>query len=82
MVEIKRYKDEITILDHANYAEVVKDIVCIGVSALSQTLIRSIEELTEDKIDYSLDVGLIKFYTFGNDELTLNSKCVNFYMPR
>lgn len=81
MVEIKRYKDGITILDHANYAEVVKDIVCTGVSALSQTLIRSIEELTEDKIDYSLDVGFIKFYTFGSGELTLNSECVNFYIP-
>ena len=44
---------------HAHYAEPGKDIVCAGVSTLVQTLIQSIEELTADKIQYSMQPGTV-----------------------
>lgn len=37
---------------HAGYAPVGQDIVCAGLTALVQTLIRSIENLTSDKLNY------------------------------
>lgn len=42
---------------HANYAETGKDIVCAGVTALTQTLIRSLEDLTRDEIQYEISPG-------------------------
>lgn len=50
-------KDEIEINGHANYAETGKDIVCAGVTALTQTLIRSLEHLTRDEIEYEISSG-------------------------
>lgn len=55
MIEITRFKDRIKIEGHAGYAEPGKDIVCAGVSTLSQTLIASVEDLTEDTIEYVID---------------------------
>lgn len=57
MIAVCVRKDEIEISGHANYAEVGKDIVCAGVTALAQTLIRSIENLTSDKIEYEISPG-------------------------
>lgn len=59
MIEIHRHKDGIKMSGHANYAEHGKDIVCAGVSALVQTLIQSIEELTADQIQYSMQPGTV-----------------------
>ena len=42
---------------HGNYAEAGKDIVCAGVTALVQGLIRSTESLTSDKIEYEISPG-------------------------
>lgn len=63
MIEVSRSDSGITISGHAHYAEPGKDIVCAGVSALVQTLIQSIEELTADKIQYVMSPGTadIKF---------------------
>ena len=58
MIEIIRSDCGIKISGHAGYAEPGKDIVCAGVSTLVQTLIQSIEELTEDKIEYSIHHGM------------------------
>jgi uncharacterized protein YsxB (DUF464 family) len=44
---------------HAGYAEHGKDIVCAGVSTLVQTFIQSVEELTADKIQYSMQPGTV-----------------------
>lgn len=44
---------------HAGYAEPGKDIVCAAVTALTQTLIKSIEELTDDDIEYSVSPGRV-----------------------
>ena len=57
MIEVKIRPDEITLFGHANYAVAGQDIVSAGATALVQTLIRSIEDLTEDKIEYSISPG-------------------------
>jgi uncharacterized protein YsxB (DUF464 family) len=56
---IKRTEAGISISGHAGYAEHGKDIVCAAVSVMAQNLIRSIEELTEDKIEYYIGPGSI-----------------------
>lgn len=73
MITITRRKDEIKIEGHANYAEHGKDIVCAGVSTLIQTLIQSVEELTADKIEYSMSPGTvdIKFWCLSGETKTL-----------
>ena len=50
-------KDGIEVCGHANYAEAGKDIVCAGVSSLTRTLIRSLEHLTRDEIEYEISPG-------------------------
>lgn len=57
MIAIRVRKDEIEINGHANYAEAGKDIVCAGVTALVQSLIRSMEHLTRDEIEYEISPG-------------------------
>lgn len=50
MIVITHEKGRITINGHANYAVIGHDIVCAAVSALVQTFIASVEELTADEI--------------------------------
>ena len=50
-------KDRITVTGHSGYDEPGRDVVCAGVTALCQTLIRSIESLTEDAIEYEISPG-------------------------
>lgn len=57
MIAVSVRKDGIQISGHANYAETGKDIVCAGVTALTQTLIRALEGLTKDKIEYEISPG-------------------------
>ncbi len=57
MIEVKVRDHEITATGHANYAEYGKDIVCASVSMLLQNLIKSIHDLTDDKIEYYLKAG-------------------------
>ena len=57
MIEITHANGNITITGHAGYAEHGKDIVCSGVSALVQTLIVAIPELTTDIIQYDIQPG-------------------------
>lgn len=54
---MKRCSECIIIDGHAGYAEPGQDIVCAAVSALVQTLIQSIEDLTSDKITYDISPG-------------------------
>lgn len=49
--------DGIEISGHAGYAEAGKDIVCAAVTALTQTLIRSLEDLARDEIEYEVSPG-------------------------
>lgn len=73
MVTITRTKDEIRLEGHANYAPEGLDIVCAGVSALVQTLIQSVQELTEDKIEYDMSPGrvYIKFWCLSEQAQVL-----------
>lgn len=57
MIEIKVRDHEITVVGHANYAEYGRDIICASVSMLLQNLVKSIHDLTDDKIEYDLKAG-------------------------
>lgn len=57
MIAVCVRKDSITVSGHAGFAEAGKDIVCAGVTALIQTLIKSVCDLTEDKIEYEISPG-------------------------
>ena len=65
MIEVTVCKDEIKISGHANYAVSGSDIVCAGVTALAQTLIKSIEDMTADKIEYEISPGRVDI-KYGN----------------
>lgn len=65
MIAVSVRKDGITVSGHANYAEAGKDIVCAGVTALVQGLIRSMESLTRDQIQYDITPGRADIY-YGN----------------
>lgn len=55
MIEVSVHKDGITVSGHANYADSGKDIVCAGVTALTQTLVGSLEGLTVS--DFTSDIS-------------------------
>lgn len=59
MIDVKIRKEEIKIIGHADCAPKGKDVVCAAVSILAQNLIKSIQDLTEDKIEYWIDDGEI-----------------------
>lgn len=73
MIEVTQHKDKISIRGHANYAEHGKDIVCSAVSVLVQTLIQSVENLTADRIEYSMSPGTvdIKFWSLSDQSKVL-----------
>lgn len=57
MIEVKISETRITVDGHAGYADSGKDIICAAVSILTQNLIKSIEDLTNDSISYSMVSG-------------------------
>jgi uncharacterized protein YsxB (DUF464 family) len=83
MIVIDRSGGEISINGHAGYAEAGKDIVCAAVSTLAQTLIASIEELTQDTISYDIQPGTVNI-KLGNlseqSKLLVNSFFVGVQM--
>lgn len=62
MIVVSHNDGEIKIEGHAGYAPEGQDIICAGVSALVQGLVRSIESLTEDKIEYEVSAGKVDIY--------------------
>ncbi len=58
MITVKVREDEISVTGHANSGPPGHDIVCASVSTLIQTLVASIEDLTEDKPDYTISKGI------------------------
>lgn len=60
MTNVIKKNNTIIIDGHANYAEYGKDIVCAAVSTLAQTLIYSLEMLTDAKINTIVTAGYIK----------------------
>lgn len=65
MIEISVRKDGITVSGHAGYAPRGQDIVCAGISTLTQSLVKSIEDLTEDRIEYVVSPGRADIH-YGN----------------
>lgn len=57
MIVVTIEPNEVNIRGHSGYAESGKDIVCAAVSALLQTTIKSVHDLTEDQIEYNLSPG-------------------------
>ena len=57
MIEVSIRKDGITVTGHSGYDQPGRDVVCAGVTALCQTLVRSMESLTEDTIEYDISPG-------------------------
>lgn len=62
MIAVDVRTDGITIDGHAGYAEAGKDIVCAGVTALTENLIDSIESLTKDEIQYEISPGRVDIH--------------------
>ena len=73
MIKVDVRPDGITVDGHAEFAETGKDIVCAGVTALTQTLIGSIKELTRDKFEYDISPGRanIKYGNLSEESKTL-----------
>lgn len=55
--------DRITISGHAGYAEYGKDIVCAGVTALVQTYINGLKNLTDEKVEMKTTRGFCEIET-------------------
>lgn len=62
MIVVSVRLDGIKIEGHAGYAEAGKDIVCAGVTVLTENLIESIEGLTADKIQYEISPGKVDIH--------------------
>ena len=58
MIYIKAFPDIISIQGHAGAGPSGKDIVCAGVSALQETYVYAIQELTDDQLNSTLSSGL------------------------
>lgn len=73
MIEVSVRENKISVSGHANYATEGQDIVCAGATALVQTLIKSIEDLTEDEIEYDISPGRadIKYGNLSEKSKTL-----------
>lgn len=73
LIEVSVRRDGITVSGHSGYAAHGSDIVCSGVTALMQTLIKSIEDLTADKIEYKISPGRadIKYGNLSEKSRTL-----------
>ena len=65
MIVVSHNSGEIKIEGHAEYAPEGQDIVCAGVSALTQGLVLSLEKLTDDKIEYAISPGKVGIH-YGN----------------
>ena len=57
MIVVNVTTEGLTADGHAGYAEAGKDIVCAGVSTLIQSLVYSLEALTDDQIQYHMEPG-------------------------
>lgn len=57
MIEVKHTSGCITIKGHAGYAPIGRDIVCAAFSAVLQTFLSSVEELTNDEIKTDIAAG-------------------------
>lgn len=76
MIKITKHNSTVTLKGHAGYAPRGGDIVCAAVSTAFQSLISSVEELTDDRISYRLKPGnsYIRFESLSEEtDLLLRS---------
>ena len=59
MIAVYRRENSLTVRGHAGYAAPGKDIVCAAVSALVETMIAAIEQVTTDHIRTNKATGLV-----------------------
>ena len=59
MIKVTVREDRLTVSGHADYVTEGEDIICAAVTALTGTLVKSIENLTEDEIEYDARPGLV-----------------------
>jgi uncharacterized protein YsxB (DUF464 family) len=73
MIEITHQQNRITIKGHAQYAPHGQDIVCAAVSALVQTFVASVRELTADAIKADIAAGnvVIEYKSLSAESKTL-----------
>ena len=67
MIEIIKLKNSVEIKGHAHFALIGQDIVCAGVSALTQTLIAALDDLRQLD-EYEAEIGYVKVTTKSLDE--------------
>ena len=60
MIDVKVRNGCIEVTGHARHGPPGQDIVCAGATTLTQTLIYSIEKLTEDVISCKVESGNVK----------------------
>ena len=63
MISITQNDDAVSVTGHAGYAELGKDIVCAGVTALVQGLVESIRQLTQDMPEWHMSSGEFQLNT-------------------
>lgn len=68
MITVNMTANTIKIRGHAGYAPQGQDIVCAGVTALTQTLVESIEGLTGNEIKYDMSPGRVDIEIEDPDE--------------
>ena len=62
MITISIKETSIHVHGHARAGPKGQDIICASVSTMTQSLITSIEKLTQDKISYSISPGMVDIY--------------------
>lgn len=82
LIVISMTGNTVKIRGHANYAPHGSDIVCAGVTALTQTLVESLETLTGNEIKYDMSPGRVDIKIKDPDEdaqLLMDSFLVGAY---
>jgi len=65
LIHVEISSRRLSVDGHAGCGEYGQDIVCAGVSALTQALLMSIDSLAEDRIKYRISPGRADIY-YGN----------------
>ena len=68
MITVNMTANTIKIRGHAGYAPRGQDIVCAGVTALTQTLVESLETLTSNEVKYDMSPGRVDIEIKDPDE--------------
>ena len=68
MIVISMTDNIVKIRGHAGYAPRGQDIVCAGLTALTQTLVESLETLTGNEIKYDMSPGRVDIEIKDPDE--------------